>query len=362
MVRHWETHIKPRYIATETKCPLARHDPETYGNVMNYKKIDKGWLIKETAIHLVFSDNPLTIWRPRFVNRKIYLKVTPINLLKHANFPKTMAEALEESLSEDTQETLELPKHTFTEVASIKSEDSSFHRQEQFGAPLEEQDVLIFQNFVQFPATTAFLIDLYIYSSRAVEGEPPYHAGFTYILPSALSSSEGILTVPVTTTKHRPLGEMNLRYVVIKPMSTFKCDMSITFTRYWNKTRSGLDVGHRGAGSSFKLEVKKCAEIRENTIASMKTAIEYGADLVEFDVQLSKDLVPIIYHDFHVCIAMKRKKQLDDIDMLQIPLKDLTLEQLRLLKVSTNILKIQNLFLLLFFTEYMQSFFFRFII
>lgn len=31
-----------------------------------------------------------------------------------------------------------------------------------------------------------------------------------------------------------------------------------------------------------------------------------GADFVEFDVQLSKDLVPVIYHDFSVFISMKQ--------------------------------------------------------
>lgn len=55
--------------------------------------------------------------------------------------------------------------------------------------------------------------------------------------------------------------------------------------------------------------------------------------MVEFDVQLSKDLIPVIYHDFHVSISLKRKKQIDAMDMLEIPVKDLTLQQLHLLKV-----------------------------
>jgi glycerophosphoryl diester phosphodiesterase len=65
----------------------------------------------------------------------------------------------------------------------------------------------------------------------------------------------------------------------------------------------------------------------------LKKAASAGADLVEFDVQLSKDLVPVLYHDFHVCIAMKRKKHLGEHDMLELPVKDLTLEQLQHLKV-----------------------------
>lgn len=31
-----------------------------------------------------------------------------------------------------------------------------------------------------------------------------------------------------------------------------------------------------------------------------------GADFVEFDVQLSKDWVPVVYHDFQVCLAIRK--------------------------------------------------------
>lgn len=84
----------------------------------------------------------------------------------------------------------------------------------------------------------------------------------------------------------------------------------------------------------FFLCMCSCANIRENTIASLKYAAEIGADMVEFDVQLSKDLVPVIYHDFHACIALKRKKEQDKTDLLEIPIKDLTISQLQALKVS----------------------------
>lgn len=93
----------------------------------------------------------------------------------------------------------------------------------------------------------------------------------------------------------------------------------------------GLEVGHRGAGTSFK--TTSTDTIRENTIASLKRAAEHGADMVEFDVQLSKDLVPVIYHDLVVYVSLKRKKSLDENDMLELPTSELTLEQLKHLKV-----------------------------
>lgn len=48
-----------------------------------------------------------------------------------------------------------------------------------------------------------------------------------------------------------------------------------------------LIIGHRGASS----------EAPENTIASVRAAVEAGADGVEFDVRLAKDGVPVVIHD-----------------------------------------------------------------
>ena len=41
-------------------------------------------------------------------------------------------------------------------------------------------------------------------------------------------------------------------------------------------------------------------QLGENTIQSFIAAANLGASYVEFDVQLTKDHVPVIYHDFLV--------------------------------------------------------------
>lgn len=326
IVRSWEAQIRTRLIGALDKAP---HEPLVYGEYNNFCRIDRGWLNRETVIQLKFCNNPLTLWRTKYTNRPVYIKVTPVGLQR--NISRTMSEVLEESLSADTQDAFEHPKHALSEVASLNAEDTSFHPQPQFGEAYKEDDMLVFQCSVLFPSNVAFLIDLYVYRSKHDDEEPPYHAGFSYLLPTVLTSSEGSVVLPVTSTKHRPLGQVRIDYIVVKPMPNFKCDLSVSYERHWNKRRSGLDVGHRGSGSSFKTQ--NCAEVRENTIASMRHAIDHGADFVEFDVQLSKDLIPIVYHDFHVCISMKKKKQLDETDMLELPVKELTLDQLKLLKV-----------------------------
>ena len=48
-----------------------------------------------------------------------------------------------------------------------------------------------------------------------------------------------------------------------------------------------LRIGHRGA----------CGHAPENTLASMRRAMEIGVDGFEFDIQLSKDGIPVVIHD-----------------------------------------------------------------
>ena len=48
-----------------------------------------------------------------------------------------------------------------------------------------------------------------------------------------------------------------------------------------------LRIGHRGAKG----------HVAENTLASFQKAIELGVDMIELDVYLSKDNVPVVIHD-----------------------------------------------------------------
>lgn len=91
----------------------------------------------------------------------------------------------------------------------------------------------------------------------------------------------------------------------------------------------------------------RLSAVRENTVHSLRHASQMGADFVEFDVQLTKDKVPVIFHDFHVLVSVaKRTPSVSDLhqappDSAQngvgahvLAVRDLTLSQLRLLHVS----------------------------
>ena len=139
-------------------------------------------------------------------------------------------------------------------------------------------------------------------------------------------------------------------------MSKFSM-FNVSFRNYWSEDWNGLDVGHRGLGNSYTQVIKSthvvflifmkhfflqgqhCSHIRENTLASMQYAIDHGADMVEFDVQvisnawmrkfkvqilfqLSRDEQPCVYHEFHLCVLTKAKQGHDV--MVDVPVKVLS--------------------------------------
>ncbi|XP_043480117.1 glycerophosphocholine phosphodiesterase GPCPD1-like [Leptopilina heterotoma] len=337
IIRKWETHMTPRLIKKDKLSNIAENslpEPDQFGYNNGYFKIENGWLTEETVIQFKVFNNPIKVWKNRLQNRKVHIKMTPVNLVKHNSLEMQHleGECVDDSLSMDTQDIVDHPAFSITEIAAMNDEEAHFKYQEQFGREYSEDDFVVFNVAVRYPEIIAYLVDYYVYNSRCPD-EPPNHIGFSYILPSTIQSSVGIITVPITSTKHRPIGQLTVEYVTIRPIADQTWDMSISYAKHWEKRWSGLDVGHRGLGTSFKFEMKNCANVRENTIASLKTAAYHGADMVEFDVQLSKDFIPVIYHDFYVSISLKRKKQIEAMDMLEIPVKDLTLEQLHLLKV-----------------------------
>lgn len=60
-----------------------------------------------------------------------------------------------------------------------------------------------------------------------------------------------------------------------------------------------LIIGHRGARG----------EKPENTIAALRAGLEGGADVLEFDIRITRDKVPVLAHDFHM-IRTHRKVNL----------------------------------------------------
>ncbi|KAI1374854.1 glycerophosphodiester phosphodiesterase GDE1 [Hypoxylon crocopeplum] len=108
---------------------------------------------------------------------------------------------------------------------------------------------------------------------------------------------QGDVCVPIMGANLEIIGAVNFNFLIITPFSHSKMEVNSQQT-YWKKLSSTMVFGHRGLGKNF-LE-NKSLQLGENTVSSFIAAANLGAHYVEFDVQLTKDHVPVIYHDFLV--------------------------------------------------------------
>ncbi|VEU20157.1 DEKNAAC100928 [Brettanomyces naardenensis] len=83
---------------------------------------------------------------------------------------------------------------------------------------------------------------------------------------------------------------------------------------YWKSLVTPRVIGHRGMGMNSP--GRKSLQLGENTMEAFIAAASLGASYVEFDVQLTKDNVPVVYHDFLVAESG-----------IDVPMHALTLEQ-----------------------------------
>lgn len=109
---------------------------------------------------------------------------------------------------------------------------------------------------------------------------------------------QGDVCVPVMSSATlEVIGAVNFNFLVVTPFSHPNMEVTSQQT-YWKKLASTMVIGHRGLGKN--VTTNRSLQLGENTIESFIAAANLGAQYVEFDVQLTKDHVPVIYHDFLV--------------------------------------------------------------
>jgi glycerophosphodiester phosphodiesterase len=124
---------------------------------------------------------------------------------------------------------------------------------------------------------------------------------------------QGDLSIPLVASKTLDvIGCVNFNFLIITPFSHPNLSVSEERT-YWKKSATHV-IGHRGLGKN--MANNRSLQLGENTIDSFVAAASLGASYVEFDVQMTKDHVPVIYHDFLVSETGA-----------DVPVHSLTLEQ-----------------------------------
>lgn len=109
------------------------------------------------------------------------------------------------------------------------------------------------------------------------------------------------------------LGKIRFQFLVVNPFLHPRIGVAKSAT-YWKQLITTRVVGHRGLGKNSTSV--RSLQLGENTLESFIQAANLGASYVEFDVQLTKDYVPVVYHDFLVSETG-----------VDIPTQSITLEQ-----------------------------------
>ncbi|XP_034435629.1 glycerophosphocholine phosphodiesterase GPCPD1 [Hippoglossus hippoglossus] len=333
IVNVWETHHHPR-----TMSPTASHqniDDGQFGTNNGVNCVDAGWLTCQTEIRLRLHHSktpPVSITKKKFKKSRFRIK------LALEGFEED-GEDEDEEEEEDTSSAASWNKMTTTLEISMISANGyrSRHSQPECGYALEPSQWTEYSIHTMDPDNLELTFEFFEedMGQHVVQGDDhPGHMGTACLLSSTFwetGKDRGVVTLPIMGRNSRQtIGKVRVDYLVIQPIQGLQCDMSSSFTRYWKK-RSALKVGHRGAGSTHAAKHHK---VRENTIASFKSASQHGAAYVEFDVHLSKDAVPIVYHDLTCCISTKKKNDKTSLELVEVPVKDLTYDQLQLLKLA----------------------------
>uniref|UniRef100_A0A3P9PQZ9 Glycerophosphocholine phosphodiesterase 1 n=1 Tax=Poecilia reticulata TaxID=8081 RepID=A0A3P9PQZ9_POERE len=317
IVNLWETHHQPRTMSPTDDGEFGFH---------GVKCVDSGWLTCQTDIRLRLHYSkrpPVSITKKKFKKSRFRIKLT--------------LEGVEEEEEEEEQELSPSSWHKMTttlEISLITANDyKSRHSQPECGYALEPCRWTEYSIHTMDPDNLELTFEFFEedLGEHVVQGDiHPGHVGTACLLSSSFlenGNDTGVATLPIMGRNSRQTIGKVRDYLVIRPIQKLQCDMSSSYTKHWKK-RSTVDVGHRGAGSTHAAHHK----VRENTIASFKSAANHGAAFVEFDVHLSKDSVPIVYHDLTCCISTKKKND-QTLELIEVPVKDLTFDQLQLLKI-----------------------------
>jgi glycerophosphodiester phosphodiesterase len=158
---------------------------------------------------------------------------------------------------------------------------------------------------IVFTAADASKVQLYFDIVPTYSGNEENKVGRGVAILSSIKQAIGLkrmnlqgdVSVPIISTNLDVIGCVNFNFLIITPFS--HPNMGITAKQtYWKELSSTMVIGHRGLGKN--ITSNKSLQLGENTLQSFIAAANLGANYVEFDVQLTKDHVPVIYHDFLV--------------------------------------------------------------
>lgn len=352
----WEAFPEPRshHINRLTKAEEKQaglvfvHD--NFGQCGQSMNTDGGWLTTQLEVRLSFLKNPIRWWKKRHQTLKYCMKVMATDPNQHkaegAVESASMTSLNEHAIMHEEHEGT-LGPVTFAVLSEPPENESKNHKhnserppgyqlQGLFGVELYPDENLNFRVQTEEARNLYFTIDFYALDHPKSLENAPYYAGNCHILFNNFTSENSVVTAPIFGRYSRPIGAITFQYLVIRPLQGVCLKMARSRCFHYTTGNQTMNIAHRGMGNSYGAHQQ---QFRENTIESLMVAGQCGADMVECDVQLTQDAVPVIYHDFHFKVNL-RKRVLDNMndskdanfELSTVTVKDLTLKQLQSLQ------------------------------
>ncbi|KAJ2661394.1 Glycerophosphocholine phosphodiesterase [Coemansia sp. RSA 1199] len=167
-------------------------------------------------------------------------------------------------------------------------------------------------------ALTPYASEHKIIAQAVLTLPPTYIPGYNermpgQYIPMCLTGGNYLQAVFVAPATDGIIGDINIEALVStpyrysaqtppasRPVSPSLADDDDTVIP-WHQPGQTVIYGHRGSGMNCPhSERPGRLQLGENTVLSMQQSIRDGVTAVEFDVQLTRDMAPIIYHDWLV--------------------------------------------------------------
>ncbi|PAV65241.1 hypothetical protein WR25_06645 [Diploscapter pachys] len=323
IVQKWESQLQSRVCLPhiEQRSEASRAQVEDVFGAYDGKRnqISDGWILhdEEQVVHLRIYGEAMKFYKNRYRDQSHRLKIVPFD-----------KDSVDESERADPV-LPDVPSFSNTELSVLTRVDPIYGDQYQNGSIFRNNiDYLVFRTRTVSIQHLAFRIEMYTDETRFA---------MAYALPATLPDTYGKTILPLISTTHQPIGQIEINYMIAKRFKNTPLHFDLvdkSWGKYWRKRKNILEIGHRGMGKSYT----GSTIARENTIHSLNAAANRGCDYVEFDVQSTKDAQVIIYHDFHLMVHVAGRSGKESTShpskeerYYKIAVKDLTMAQLNLL-------------------------------
>ena len=176
------------------------------------------------------------------------------------------------------------------------------------------------------------------FSFHAVdENKEPKKDELAYAYVQLGVAEEGKTDLFMTTPNGKLMAVWSMSYLIVRPLSNQstvmrRCKSDGNFSK-------PLYIGHRGHGTTFDKNGHRVSPYLENTMQSFRAAYDKGIRTIEFDVMLSKDNIPVVYHDFktHLRVKTGSSELKVEIPIQHLKYNDLINNQFQISRDSKNI-------------------------